>query len=358
MYPTRILLGLFSLLMPISGTSVPTILDTDIGTAYDDQLALTYILSRPDRYDLKLIVCSTTNTTARAQIVAKTLNFYKRFDIPIGIGRASRDTYGIFQYQWAEDYSLDMFQKDGGTVFFDAEQALAEEMKKATKKQLYHYIQIGPATSLSNVLKKYPSLSTNIRLFAMAGSLYFGYGNSRTPSKEYNVEFDILSAKTMFSSTWAYFSLAPLDCTNFMQFNGILWKKFLSYQNSSRTVNMIVDSYKIWYKNGGSNMSAIQPFNPEQGTPEMHDILAVYLAATYTSVVPTISSFLPIVVSNDGYTRLNQSIASTINTCLKYQTWNPYEATTQIGWKVLESITQNDVDIKDRSHRFSPHHLL
>ena len=53
---------------------VPTILDTDIGTDYDDQMALTYILAKPSIFDLRLVVCSTYNTTARGQIVAKTLN--------------------------------------------------------------------------------------------------------------------------------------------------------------------------------------------------------------------------------------------------------------------------------------------
>ncbi|CAF3457829.1 unnamed protein product [Rotaria sp. Silwood1] len=323
--------------------SVPTILDTDIGTAYDDHLALIYILSLPNRFDLKLIVCSTTNTTARAQIVAKTLRFFKRFDIPIGLGRASQDTYGIFQYRWAQDYSLEQFQNDGGIVFRDGEQVLADEMRKASMmNRPYHYIHIGPATSLGNVLEKYPLLSTNIRLFAMAGSLYYGYENSTTPSKEYNIEYDIRSAQTMFASNWAYFSLVPLDCTNFMQFNGLLWKKFLSYRNRSRTVNMIIESYTIWYNDGGNSMSAIQSFNPELGTPEMHDVLAVYLAGSYTSVAPTISFFLPIFVTNDGFTRENQTIEKTISTCLKYETSDPYEATAQIALMVT-------IDILDRT---------
>ncbi|CAF2894151.1 unnamed protein product [Rotaria sp. Silwood2] len=338
--------------MAIYGIPVPTILDTDIGTAYDDHLALVYILSLPTRFDLKLIVCSTTNTTARAQIVAKTLSFFKRFDIPIGLGRVSQDTYGIFEYRWAKDYSLEQFQNDGGTVFVDGEQALADEMKKSSTNQLYHYIHIGPATSLANVLEKYPSLSVNNRLFAMAGSVYYGYESSTTPSKEYNIEYDIQSAQIMFTSNWAYFSLSPLDCTNFMQFNGLLWKTFLSYRNRSRTVNMIIESYTIWYDDGGNNMNAIQPFNPELGTPEMHDVLAVYLAGSYTSVDPTISFFLPIFVTNDGYTCENETIEKTISTCLKYQTSNPYDATAQIGWKVFESIIQNDVDMKAQGHHF------
>ncbi|CAF4099552.1 unnamed protein product, partial [Adineta steineri] len=80
---------------------IPTILDTDIGSDYDDQMALTYILANPTIFDLKLIVCSTFNTTARAQITAKTLAIFGRFDIPIAIGQ-NTGTRDIFEYEWAQ----------------------------------------------------------------------------------------------------------------------------------------------------------------------------------------------------------------------------------------------------------------
>lgn len=218
---------LFLLPLSIHGTPVSTILDTDIGTAYDDQLALTYILSRQDLFDLKLIICSTSNTTARAQIVAKTLSIFQRFDIPIAIGRYINDTNNaIYEYRWAEDYSLEKFRIDGGIIFLDGEQALIDEMKKASSDNIYHYIQIAPPISLGNVLRKQSSLSMYMKLFAMAGSLYKGYDNSDIPSQEYNVGYNIQSTQTMFSSNWIYFGLTPLDCTNFMQFNGSLWKNF------------------------------------------------------------------------------------------------------------------------------------
>ena len=75
------------LIKRISTKPTQTILDTDIGTDYDDQIPLTYILANPSIFDLKLVVCSTFNTTARAQIAAKTLAIFGRFDIPIGVGQ-------------------------------------------------------------------------------------------------------------------------------------------------------------------------------------------------------------------------------------------------------------------------------
>jgi inosine-uridine nucleoside N-ribohydrolase len=336
---------LFLLPLSIHGTPVSTILDTDIGTAYDDQLALTYILSRQDLFDLKLIICSTSNTTARAQIVAKTLSIFQRFDIPIAIGRYINDTNNaIYEYRWAEDYSLEKFRIDGGIIFLDGEQALIDEMKKASSDNIYHYIQIAPPISLGNVLRKQSSLSMYMKLFAMAGSLYKGYDNSDIPSQEYNVGYNIQSMQTMFSSNWIYFGLTPLDCTNFMQFNGSLWKIFLSYRNTSRIVDMIIESYTIWYDDGGMNISSILPYTPQSGTPEMHDVLTVYLSGIYTSVSPTISVLLPLFVTNDGYTRENQIIDKKINVSLKYETTDPYVATARIGLVILGSIVQADLE--------------
>ncbi|CAF4704151.1 unnamed protein product, partial [Rotaria magnacalcarata] len=76
---------------------------------------------------------------------------------------------------------------------------------------------------------------------------------------------------------------------------------------------MIIESCKIWYAGGGNNMTAIQQFHPELGTPEMHDILAVYLAASHTSVDPTISMSRKIFVTNDGYILENETIELTNN---------------------------------------------
>ena len=263
---------------------VPTILDTDIGTDYDDQMALTYILANPFIFDLKLVVCSTYNTTARAQIVAKTLAMFGRFDIPIGIGQ-NTGTNSMFEYEWAQNYTLDQFTRDGGTIYPNGEDALLEEMQKANEANIYHVIEISPTTSLGHVLERL-SVDTlkYIRLFAMAGSIYRGYGNSSHPSREYNVADDIPSARVMFNASWAYFGLAPLDCTNFMQFNGPEWQTFLSFRSKKIHVQVILDSYTIWYNNGGKSFGAMLPFSPETGTSTMHDVLAAFLAATYPRV--------------------------------------------------------------------------
>ena len=79
----------------------------------------------------------------------------------------------------------------------------------------------------------------------------------------------------MFNASWAYFGLAPLDTTIFVQFNGPEWKTFLSFYNQSKHVQLVIDSYTVWYNNGGKGYSALQPFSPQTGTSTMYDVLAV-----------------------------------------------------------------------------------
>lgn len=335
------------------GIAVPTILETDIGWAYDDQLALIYALSRRDLFDLKLIICSTGNTTARAQIVAKILKIFRRFDVPIAIGRDMNDTNQvIYGYRWAEDYSLKNFQNDKGIILLDSEQALLNEMKKASSNNIYHFIQISPAITLARVLEKNPSLSMYIRLFAMAGSLSKGYDNINAPAKEYNVEYNIQSAQIMFASNWMYFGLTPLDCTNYMQLSGLIWQNFLRHRSTSHIVEMTMKSFTMWYEDGGKNISSTLPYTLQSGTPEMHDVLAVYLSGKYPSVSPTVSDLLSLFVTNDGYTRINQTITKKINTCLKYESIDSYVSTNQIGSDVLTSIAQVDSGTEKQKKSF------
>jgi len=317
---------------------IPTILDTDIGSDYDDQMALTYILANPLIFDLKLIVCSTYNTTARSQIAAKTLAVFGRFDVAIAIGQ-NTGTNNIFEYEWAQNYTLDQFEKDGGIVYENGEEALLKEMQKANQDNIYNVIEISPATSLGHVLQHLqPETLRYIRLFAMAGSIYRGYSNSSQPSKEYNVFIDIPAAQIVFNSSWAYFGLAPLDTTNFMQFDGSVWQTFVSFRNQNKHVQLIIDSYTVWYNNGGKHNGAMKPFSPENGTSTMYDVLAVFLASSYPTTINMITQQLPLVVTPDGFTKVDSILGKPVNASVTFRTPDPYTSIELIGITVLDSI--------------------
>jgi len=317
---------------------VPTILDTDIGTDYDDQMALTFILSNPTIFDLKLVVCSTFNTSARAQVAAKTLAIFGRFDVPVGVGK-NTGVEGMPEYEWAQNYTLDQFQKEGGTVYEDGEEALLNEMQKANADNIYNIIEISPQTSLGHVVQRLsPDTLKYIRLFAMAGSIYRGYGNSSNASKEYNIYIDIPAAQAVFNSSWAYFGMAPLDTTIFVQFYGPEWQSFLSFLNHSKHVQLVFDSYTFWYNNGGKGGGAIKPFSPENGTSTMYDVLAAFLAAYYPRTLTMVTKELPLVVTQDGFTSVNSTSGKPVNVSTDFLTQDPYISTELIGITVLDSI--------------------
>ena len=322
----------------IDAAPVPTILDTDIGDDYDDQMALTFILSNPTIFDLKLVICSTYNTSARGQIAAKTLSIFGRFDVPVALG-VNTGTRGMAEYDWARDYTLDQFQKDGGTVYENGEEALLKEMQKANPNNIYNIIEISPETSLGHVVQRLPPENLQyFRLFAMAGSIYRGYRNASHSDKEYNIYVDVGAAKAVFNASWGYFGLAPLDTTVFVQFNGPEWETFYGYRNRSKHVQLIIDSYTVWYNNGGKGASAILPFSPETGTSTMYDVLAAFLASCYPATLTMVSKELPLVITNDGFTAVNATLGKPVNSTLDFLTPNPYTSTELIGITVLDSI--------------------
>jgi purine nucleosidase len=317
------------LIIGIHSKPVPTIIDTDIGSDYDDQMALTYVLANPTIFDLKLVIVSTGNTTQRGQIAAKTLSIFGRFDVPVALGLTKPS--GMPEYQWAENYSLDQFQKDGGKVYANGEEALFNEMQKANPDNIYNVIEIAPETSLGHVVSLLdPRILKSIRLFAMAGSLH--------SSREYNIVQDIPAAQTVFNSSWAYFSLSPLDTTVYMQFFGAEWQTFLSFTNKSKHVELIIDSYTVWYNNGGKHYGAIKPFSPQIGTSTMYDVLAAFSAAIYPSFSSMVVENVPLIVTNDGITAINATLGKPVNGSTRFSTPDPYASTEVIGMTVLNSI--------------------
>ncbi|CAF1061202.1 unnamed protein product [Didymodactylos carnosus] len=327
----QVLLFYCTLLFTLS--SIPTIIETDIGSDYDDQFALIYLLSRPDLFDLKLVVVSTYNTTARGQIVAKTLAAFNRYDVTLALGRYTENNWpenNIWEYEWAKDYTLEEFQQHGGKVEYDGESALLQELLKSTTTNVYNFIQISPVTSLGHVLKQNSNLNlTNVRLFAMAGSIYQGYVNQTSADIEYNILNNIPGAQLMFKKKWKEFMLASLDCTKYFQFNGPIWQQFLNHSMSK----LILDSFKIWYENGGKHLDTLQPYSPLFGTSALHDLLAVYLVINDRNTI--ISEELPLIITDQGYTIINKSTGMPVQTCLRFKT---NESVNEIGAIILNTI--------------------
>ena len=91
------------------------IIDTDIGSFYDDFMALALAIKSPS-LDVKLVVTCTDDTTARAKVAAKLLTLFGRSDIPIGIGVRNENVTKHPLFGWAQDFDLKTYK---GGVFQD-----------------------------------------------------------------------------------------------------------------------------------------------------------------------------------------------------------------------------------------------
>ena len=85
---------------------VPLIIDTDIGGDFDDAVAVAYAVSRQDVFDIKLILTATYNTTGKAQLTAKYLQYMNASHIDIGIGILTSSGGCGDQCPWAEGYQF------------------------------------------------------------------------------------------------------------------------------------------------------------------------------------------------------------------------------------------------------------
>jgi len=297
------------------------VLDTDIGSDFDDTWALIYILSRPDLFDLQLVQVSTFDTNGRAQITAKILDLLHRTHIPIGIGYPKGDQ-GMPMYPWAKNYSLNTFKEHGG-VIYEGTSAFAKILEQSTPTDPVYIVEIAPVNSLGDILIRNPKLAANSICVAMSGSVYKGYLNSPSPSAEYNVVTNITSSQAMYNAVWhTPLYTAPLDTCNFDQWNGDVYKELLAANNSAHPyVQILLETYQVWYDNGGRNSGAMLPFSPTTGTDVLYDAQAAWMTGQLIANAteePLVLKGLPLVVNSSGFTVVTTDIHDEVNVAIGF----------------------------------------
>ena len=337
---------------------IPVVLDTDIGTDFDDCMALHYLLSasKPGDpgavFDIKLVQVSTFNTTKRAQIVANILETLGRFDVPIAVGEYGGEQV-MPEFNVASTADLASFVAKGGSVSWGTAALLAEVTAASPQSPLF-VIEISPATSLGAVLASNPSLAANVVVSAMSGSVNRGYFNASV-SREYNVIIDIAASRTMYNASYAAPLLVhPLDSTVFDQFVGDTYGLLLTANGTSACASSLLRHYEIWFQNGGGKQyRAMLPFSPyvgaDQGTSTMYDVQAawavpVYAAALLKGSPPALPwtdvQAINLVVNASGYS-VEDASGRSVYVALR---WLPVDQTRaqveKFGREVIESIVR------------------
>lgn len=188
------------------------ILDTDIGTYYDDICAVMFAAQSPELKVEGVTTCY-GDTHLRAQIAAKTLQVCERTDIPVfkGIGRPMRGHALMFGFEGEGilEPGEDVKYEDQHAIDFIIETIMNNpgEIKVVT---------LGTVSNVAHAILREPRVIENIKeLIIMAGvviPIVDAKGVRRSPREEYNFNNDAIAAEIVLQSGMPI-SYVPCDVT-------------------------------------------------------------------------------------------------------------------------------------------------
>ncbi|XP_062518451.1 uncharacterized protein LOC134193628 [Corticium candelabrum] len=277
--------------------SLPVIIDTDIGTDFDDSVALAFAIQSTD-LDVRLVVSATGDTRARARVVTKYLTAYGRDDIPIGIGVPDNKTAAGSLYGWAADFNLSNYK---GTVYSDGVDKMASIIKESNQTVLI--IAIAPATNFPSLLQRFPEVANRIEVKAMSGSINHGYANSSHPAAEYNVQHCPTCSSVMYKASWNL-TITPLDTCGVVTLSGSSWDCLLNGTNGVAPV--LMESWIYWCLHSGSGSCSV---TPGSHTDVFYDPVAVLLCLPLSLDLMDFK-VLKIRITEDGHTVIDNNEGS------------------------------------------------
>ena len=277
----------------------PVIIDTDIGSYMDDPVAIIWALSLPS-IDVKLITtASGVDTTGRAIVTAKILTMLGRDDIPIGIGVPSSKSTPHTFWNWTGDYNDTNYK---GCIYQDGVAAMANVILKSNT--VVDIICIGPMTNFPDLLRRFPNVTNNVRIKAMAGSVYKGYNNSDHPSKELNIAYCIECAIQVFKTQWASpIYIAPVDTSGLVQLPPLLVEDLFSCSNERALLMTDMLAYYCSLHPPGSYECDL---TVAKLSPMFFDPVAVLISLNEASKYIELDD-VKLTVTVDGYTQVDSA---------------------------------------------------
>lgn len=197
------------------------IIDTD--AAFDDMLAITYLLQRPD-IDVKAITIAAAGEShcqpAKANLNSLT-TLLKHPHIPISCGR-EKPLLGEHRFpaswsQFTDQLGNIRIKKEKLKEYSDDATTLIKRLL-ANSKESYDIIAIGPLTNLAEVFQQAPALRKKIHMLYIMGGAVHVPGNLQigdptlNATAEWNFYIDPTAADIVFRSG-APITLIPLDAT-------------------------------------------------------------------------------------------------------------------------------------------------
>lgn len=269
---------------------VPTILDTDIGGDIDDTWALAFMLCCPE-IDLKMVATDTGHTEYRARITAKLLQLAGRADVPVAVGiRQNDEEQG--QAEWVRGYELSDYP---GPVLADGVTGLVEAIMGSPEPLTLACI--GPMPNIARALEIEPAIAGKCHFVGMHGSVYRGYGGGSEVVAEYNVSADTAACRAVFEAPWLSRTITPLDTCGLVQLKGEQYQ--LIRESQVLIPRVIMENYLAWAQANGYH-------NAETESSILFDTVAAWLVFSREFLR---METLPIAVTDDGFTRIQEGAA-------------------------------------------------
>ena len=219
---------------------IPVILQTDIGTDFDDHWAL-YMLLCQDIWDLKMVLTDTGDVRYRAAVAAKLLTCCGRTDVEISLGPGDGKDW---DYTLRDCVTEDDLKNYPGRVSENGVVRLIETVMSS--QEPVHLISIGPCTGIARALELEPRIAEKCCFTGMFGSIAYAHAAQPGAIAEYNVVCDIPAAQRVFSAPWKQAKLTPLDSCGQIRIRGENFQKL--FRSDRPGLKLLMEQYDRWHR--------------------------------------------------------------------------------------------------------------
>jgi inosine-uridine nucleoside N-ribohydrolase len=190
------------------------IVDTDIGTYYDDAFAVLLAANSPE-VQLEGVTTCYGDTWLRAEIACKILEFIGRPEVPVyaGIGDPLGEAEALmfgFEGEGVFDDGKAKKQPEAGSAVDFLVRTVNENPGEVT------ICTLGAVTNVAAAIRQSPDFVRNLKHLIIMGGVIVPVvdekGITRSPVEEYNLNNDPIAAKIVLNST-ANITLVPIDVT-------------------------------------------------------------------------------------------------------------------------------------------------
>ena len=290
---SRIVLGMLFCLGELCAQEarLKVILDTDIGDDIDDAWALAFVIAHQNFQPLGITVTH-GNTPARAKMACKMLHLTGRGNIPVFVGRQTRQKEYSHQFTWAEDFT------DTRPDAKKAADFIVESVRRNPGEVTV--IAVGPLQNLADALRKEPQLGKLVKRVVLMSGCVYGTRDKQEPIAEWNVLSSVADAQLVYGAGLPL-TIVPLDSTTHVRLSDVERERL---QKVSSPLTFALEAlYRLWLEKPQSRMT-------------LHDQLAVAETAApgrFSGKVET----LPIWVDDKGFTRVDSQKGKPVAVCLQ-----------------------------------------